>query len=599
MKKKGFWVFLTMLTVVAMLLVSCGTESKTEEEKETTIIKATVTEGQTPEIVKPEDTTRTEKPQYGGVATLALAADVNAFDETFGSHPYVTTLHLTNEELLEGDWTKGPAGTSEADFIHGGINKMSLKTGGLADSWDISERGKMVFHIREGVYWHNKPPCNGRELTVDDVVFSLKRLCTDLGSYIRMTYPTLSKGTIITGDEATRTLTIQVPTSEWANAITLFPDFATIMPRDALEKFGNMNDWRNSIGTGAFMMTDYVSNGSATFIKNPNYWKTNPVGPGKGDQLPYLEGIKYLIITDTATRMSAFRVGKIDGTSGEYDDVKEFVENPDVKHMMYTADGAGVIFMRTDKADSPFSKKEVRQALTLATDFNKIKDEYYGGKAVILVWPIAYTKEYANAYVPLEKLPANVQELYSHNITKAKQLLATAGYTTGFHVKVLTYNTPTYIDYLSFMKDMWAEIGVTLDMDSKDYATYSARIRAKNYDEMIYYASSAIWQKLLNFTGLSQYNMSFVNDAHCNEILPQMLELVGVDEDKAALIHADLMPYVLEQCWVIPKPNPYAYVVWWPWVKNWNGELNVGYYNGPSYLKYRWSDVALKQKMLK
>jgi peptide/nickel transport system substrate-binding protein len=57
------------------------------------------------------------------------------------------------------------------------------------------------------------------------------------------------------------------------------------------------------------------------------------------------------------------------------------------------------------------------------------------------------------------------------------------------------------------------------------------------------------------------------------------------------------MPYVLEQAWVIPKPNPYAYVIWWPWVKNWNGELSVGYYNYPSYMKYRWQDTAIKEDM--
>jgi hypothetical protein len=50
------------------------------------------------------------------------------------------------------------------------------------------------------------------------------------------------------------------------------------------------------------------------------------------------------------------------------------------------------------------------------------------------------------------------------------------------------------------------------------------------------------------------------------------------------------VPYVVDQCFQISKPNPYSYVLWWSWVKNWNGELNVGYYNYPSYLKYVWTD---------
>jgi len=598
MRKKVLWVFLTLLTVVAMILTSC-TEPTEEEEEETTVVTGAVTGGQAPEREVTEDTSRSDKPQYGGVANIVLSADVNAFDEAFGSHPYVTTLKVTNEEMMQGDWTKGPAGTDEADFVLSGINSMYLKTGSLADSWEVPEKGTMIFHIREGVYWHNKPPCNGRELTVEDVVFTFKRMCTNPGAYIRMTYPTLSKTIEITGDEATRTVTLKCPASEWANLYTIFPDFCTIMPKDALEQFGDMNNWKNSIGTGPFMMTDYVSGGSATFVRNPNYWMTNPIGLGKGDQLPYLEGIKMLIITDTSTAMSAFRTGKVDGISGEYDDIKEFLDNPDIKHMVYTSDYSYVISMRTDKADLPFSKKEVRQALTMAIDFNKIKDEFYSGKAVIFNWPICYTKEYSAAFVPLEKLPANVQELYSHNVTKAKELLATAGYTTGFNVSILTYNTPTYVDYLSLIQDMWADIGVTMTIDTKDLATYSARVRARNYDSMMYYYSSANWMKMQNFTGVSQYNMSYVNDAYCNEALARALELIGVDEAALAKNFADIVPYVVEQCFQISKPSPYTYVVWWPWVKNWNGELNVGFYNSPSYLKYRWSDVDLKKEMLK
>jgi peptide/nickel transport system substrate-binding protein len=599
MRNKVLWVLLTLLTVMALILASCSTEPTATGE--TKVVKGKVTIA--PERTTPTETTHSEKPQYGGIATIALASDVTAFDEAFGSHPYVTTLKVTNEEMLQGDWTKGPAGTGEADWVLSGINAMSLKMGSLADSWETPVKGKMIFHIREGVHWQNKPPTSGRELTVEDVVFTFKRMCTEPGAYIKMTYPILCKDIKITGDEAARTVTVDAtacPSSEWANVITLFPDFVTIMPKDALEYYkNNMNDWKASIGTGPFIMTDYISNGSATFIRNPNYWGTNPVGPGKGDQLPYLEGIKMLIITDTSTAMAAFRTKKIDGTSGEYDDVKEFLDNPEVKRMMYTSDSSMTISMRTDKTDLPFSKKEVRQALTLATDFNKIKDEYYGGKAVILNWPIAYTKEYAAAYVPMEKLPANVQELYSHNVTKARELLTAAGYTTGFPVSILTYNTPTYIDFLSLIQSMWSDIGVKVTLDSKDLATYSARVRARNYDSMFYYSSSANWQKMQNFTGTSQYNTSYVNDARANEAMAVAFDLIGVDEAQLAKYFADIVPYVLEQCWSISKPSPYLYVVWWPWVKNWDGELSVGYYNYPSYMKYRWCDVALKQKMTK
>ncbi len=600
MAKRLLWILLMFLTVAAMILSSCGNqESTTEEEGGTTVVTGTTSGTPAPPLEKPVDTSRSEKPQYGAIVTLSLTADVTGFDEAFVIHNLATSLHLTNEELLQGDWTKGPAGTNEADFVLGGINDMKLKTGELADTWQIPERGKIIFHIREGVYWHNKPPTNGRAVTVDDIVFSLKRMCTEPASYIKMAYPGLAKSAVITGDDATRMVTIEAPLTEWINLITLFPDFCSIMPRDAIEKFGNLNDWRNSIGTGAFILTDFVSNGSLTFIRNDNYWEKNPIGPGKGDQLPYLESVKLLIITDTATRMAAFRTAKIEGVGAEYDDVKEFLENPKVKSMMYTSDSSYVIGMRTDKSDSIFSKKEVRQALFYATDFNKIKNDFYSGKSVILNWPICYAKEAAAAYVPMEKLPPNVQELFSHNVAKAKELLTAAGMPTGFSVTLITYNSPAFVDFASLIKQMWAEAGITLTIDARDYATWIGRVRARNYgaNELLYAYTSGAWQKMINFNGASQYNVSFVNDARVAEAALKASEYIGVEEDKLAQLNADLMPYVIEQCWVLSKPTAYSYVIWWPWRKNWNGELQVGYYNYPSYLKYTWTDQALKKEM--
>ena len=42
----------------------------------------------------------------------------------------------------------------------------------------------------------------------------------------------------------------------------------------------------------------------------------NPIGPGEGDHLPYIDAVKYLILPDLSTRLAAFRTGKIDYLSG-------------------------------------------------------------------------------------------------------------------------------------------------------------------------------------------------------------------------------------------------------------------------------------------
>ena len=40
----------------------------------------------------------------------------------------------------------------------------------LAESYETPDPLTIIFHLRKGVRWHNKPPMNGRELTADDIV---------------------------------------------------------------------------------------------------------------------------------------------------------------------------------------------------------------------------------------------------------------------------------------------------------------------------------------------------------------------------------------------------------------------------------------------
>ena len=591
---------------VILVLTSCGPAATTTPP--TTAPPTTAPPTTAPPTTAPPTTTPpVEKPKYGGTSTIILTADIQGFDEAFTPHTYLYTAHLTNEELLEGNWAIGPAGTNKADFVLGGINNLETKTGGLADRWEIPKIGTVVFHIREGVKWALNPSSeasrlvNGREVKVSDIVYNLKRMCTAPRSYIRVAYNPLAISSNITSNDAARTITIECPVDQWANSITLFPDYVLIYPPEVIEKYGDINNWKNSVGTGAFMMTDFVSNSSATFIKNPLYWQTDPVGPGKGNQLPYTDGAKFLIIPDLSTRLAAFRTAKADViTAVEHTDAWPMIQdNSNIKYLKYVSDSCYILAWRQDKAELPFSKKEVRQALFLATDFNKIKNEYYQGEAEILVWPVINTKEYKDAYVPLDKLPANVQELYSYNPDKAKQLLTTAGYPNGFKTTIICYNTSTQTDVLAMVKAMWAKVGVDLTIDAKEYAIWFSMVGARNFNEMLYSWNSGIgtFMKMINFRAASQYNCCYVNDPVVEKAWTEMQQYVGIDEPKLNKLNADLMPYLLEQCYALGKPNPALYVMWWPWVKNYYGGGQVGYYNWPSYLKWAWVDQDLKKQM--
>ena len=71
---------------------------------------------------------------------------------------------------------------------------------------------------------------------------------------------------------------------------------------EAVKKWGNLNDWHHAIGTGPFILKDFVSGSSATLIKNPNYWGYDERYPQ--NKLPYVDTVKFLIIPDEATATS-------------------------------------------------------------------------------------------------------------------------------------------------------------------------------------------------------------------------------------------------------------------------------------------------------
>ena len=87
------------------------------------------------------------------------------------------------------------------------------------------------------------------------------------------------------------------------------------MAPEVIQKYGNQLNWRNSVGTGPFVLTDFVSGSQATLTRNSSYWDKDPVGPGKGNQLPYIDGIKMLVLPDPSTRLTAMRTGKMPVTS--------------------------------------------------------------------------------------------------------------------------------------------------------------------------------------------------------------------------------------------------------------------------------------------
>jgi hypothetical protein len=199
--------------------------------------------------------------------------------------------------------------------------------------------------------------------------------------------------------------------------------------------------------------------------------------------------------------------------------------------------------------------------------------------------------------MPMDQMPDTVKALYSYNIEEAKNLLALAGYAGGFDCTIDTWNFPDYIDYLSLIKDMWSEIGVEVTIQPLEFGAYMSKSLSRQYDDMLYsfYVQPGPYAQLFDFRGTSCFNRSWVSDSRVDEAYQEMTKYDLVDQAKVDEIHRSIMPYVLEQAWYIPRPAPYTYTFWQPWVKNYHGEYALGY--NASWPKYIWIDQDMKEQM--
>jgi peptide/nickel transport system substrate-binding protein len=555
-----------------------------------------------------------DTPQYGGELVTMVAADPIGFDDAIQAH-YTTTSSC--ECLWSGDWAKGLAGgygSGDTDWeLAGDLNRLSNDTGYLAESYEIYD-DHIIFHLRDGVHWQDKYPCDGRELTADDVVFSLERQRTLSTAYLAKNYPQTAAVTSISKvDEDT--VRVDCAADQMPNLLTLI-DFMYILPQDVIETFGDMEDPNNNVSSGAFFLDEYVPSSHVLWERNPDYWRTNPVGPGEGDQLPYLDSVRTLIQPDMATQDSLFRTGQVDINTGlDHDRWAELKDEEGVNYVSYfVGNGGRVLHFRLDKTDKPYADVRVRQAMQLAIDNQKILDQLYSGDGEVLYWPVYYNKAYAGAFVGLDELDdvmievgedtpteISVADLWGYNLELAQALMAEAGYPDGFEAQVDVYNYYIDMDTLQVMVDMLEDIGIELTINAVDYATISMTWYTGNFPDMFYGSFSGIgtYFKGINWSGVGMFNASNIDDPKLNDYRDQMLAAYP-DESAVDVIHAEMIPYLLEQCYVVQSACPRLYRMWWDWVKNFSGEGSIGYYkaiNPGMRDSFLWIDEDLKESM--
>ena len=483
----------------------------------------------------------------------------------------------------------------------------SLMIGRLAESWEQPDTTTYVFHIRKGVHWHDKAPMNGRELTAHDIVFNFHRMLgmgdfADAGPSAAPNAADLIAvpwESITATDDATVVMKLKEPYLDTMR-IVLVEISAFILPPEVIEQHGDLQDWRNLVGTGPFMLTDVVEDSSVTYIRNPDYWGHDEKYPE--NRLPYVDEVKIAIMTEEGSILAALRSGTLDFRSGasSLDSIDSLRKtNPEIT--------AHTVFFRSvssfvpDHRRPPFNDINVRRAMQMVLDNENVAATYWKG----LADPTPHGLVGVNGFfVPFEEWDEEVKQYYRYDPEAAEKLLDEAGYPRGADgtrfKTTLNYGSWASLDYSEIAVAYWGEIGVEVEIDVLTYAEYHERMFSRTGDGM--YSGIAANQ----FNPVYMAN-NYHTDHKWNRGGSQWPELdVRVDavngarttEEQQRLI-ADADRYAMSRHWLIYGPKSPSFYLAQPWLVGYNGELDEALSRVESNTLFArlWIDSALKKEM--
>ncbi|MYM56328.1 ABC transporter substrate-binding protein [Rhodobacteraceae bacterium GS-10] len=324
----------------------------------------------------------------------------------------------------------------------------------LAEDYTITDGGKtFTFTLRKGVKFHN-----GRELTAEDVKYSLDRVTNpatqspgagffgSIAGYDAMASgeaDSLSGVTVI--DPYTVEIKLSRPDATFLHVMAI--NFSSIVPKEVVEEYGP-DFGKHPVGSGAFKLADWTLGQSLTFERNADYWH---------EGVPKLDQITFEIGLEPIVALLRLQQGQADIPGDGIPPAKflEVTSDPAYKDFVIEGGQLHTGYITMNVKMPPFDNVKVRQAVNMAINKDRAV-RIINGRAVPANQPLPPSMP---GYAPDYKG-------YAFDPEAAKALLAEAGFADGFETELYVYNTdPNPRIAQSFQQDL-AAIGIKAEIRS-------------------------------------------------------------------------------------------------------------------------------------
>lgn len=374
----------------------------------------------------------------------------------------------------------------------------------LAKSWSISPDGLTYsFHLQDATW------SDGKALTSTDVKYTLMTM-----GPIAAAFSATSKVIDQVDDSDPKTAVVKLKHSFGPFLGTLTSHGAGILPAHVFEgsdPLKNPASLTQPVGTGPFVLKEWVRGDHITLSRNPKYWASGQ---------PYLDEVVFKVIPDAAAMVTALEAGDIDYVHNQYLNPSQWATVKSRPSLTLTPSqappGDAVLFFNVHR--DPYSNEAVRQALFRSIDRNYLKKAVFNDAGEPGKGPI--DSRLAWAYNPA----VDFDKMYPYDVQKAKADLDAVGFKVGaggtrFAMQfVIPETSGPIFEQGQALAQMFKAVGVDVKMQAIPQTVANSQLAKRDFDTTItqlttngdpelgvarFYVSSAIGKAYSNYGAYS------------------------------------------------------------------------------------------------
>lgn len=488
--KSGICLALSAAMVAGAMMTGC---SKKPAETQAPAQATEAAAGEKTEAAETEAAQAEGTAVEGGECTIMIQTEPDSFD------PFIAVAADTESILFnvyDGLMVLGDDGTMQPD---------------LAEKYEVSDDHKTyTFYLSDKATFSN-----GEPVTVDDVVASYSKY-----KEVKAGFEQVES---IEGADGVVTITLAEPDASFISLLNY-----GVAPADE-----SLDLNITPVGSGPYMITDYVTGSEVVLEKNP-YYATND------ERTPNMDKITVKVnMSDPAVTLNQFLAGDIDLTQYMEPENAAVVEKKGGQVIAAPSNTVQIFAFNLNEA--PFNDVRVRQAMAYAIDKDAIVDTILCGQGDTLISHMSpvmaayYTEDIENAPV--------------YDPEKAKELLKEAGYGEGelsFTIKVPS-NYSRHVNTGLMIKDMLDEIGVNAEIEQIEWATWLEDVYSdrKFQSTIVGMGGKVDPDKVLNrYESSYKRNMYNYNNPEYDKLIAE--GKIETDQEKRVEIYKQCQQYLVD-----------------------------------------------------